>query len=162
MSRHEGVPIDRLALLAAAIPVITGNPDFPEDLDESEVNPLIEGARTDRVTMNAEFGELSFLTEQSEEMMDWSWGLGMEASGRATVASARTWQDADLRPDLDDIAVSTSVYHGVHDEVTPIEITGEVLAEGRERRTGSLREQRPRANRRRDREAQRGTGRFRR
>jgi pimeloyl-ACP methyl ester carboxylesterase len=130
MSRHDEAHVDRLALLAAASPVITEKSDFPEGLDESEVNPLIERARTDRAKMNADFADMLFHTDQSEEMLHWIWSLGMEASGQATVASAKTWRDADLRPDLDDITVPTRVYHGVHDEVTPIEITGEVLAEG--------------------------------
>ncbi|ELY60005.1 alpha/beta fold hydrolase [Natronococcus jeotgali] len=130
MSRHDEARVDGLALLAAASPVITEKPDFPEGLDEAAVNPLIEGARTDRAKMNADFGETLFHTDQSDEMMDWIWSLGMEASGQATVASARTWRDADLRSDMDDITVPTKVYHGSHDEVTPIEITGEVLADG--------------------------------
>lgn len=130
MSRHDEARVDKLALLAAAGPVITEKPDFSEGLDESEVNPLIEGARTDRAKMNADFAEMLFHTDQSDEMMDWIWSLGMEASGQATVASAKTWRDADLRPDMDDITVPTKVYHGIHDEVTPIEITGEVLADG--------------------------------
>lgn len=130
MSRHDEARVDKLALLAAASPVVTEKPDFPEGLEESEVNPLIESARTDRPRMNAEFGEMLFHTEQSDEMMDWLWSLGMEAAGHATVASAKTWRDADLRADMDDITVPTSVYHGTHDRVTPIEITGERLAEG--------------------------------
>ncbi len=44
MSRHDGEFVDRLALISAASPVITEKPDFPEGLDGSEVNPLIEGA----------------------------------------------------------------------------------------------------------------------
>ncbi|SEH15726.1 Pimeloyl-ACP methyl ester carboxylesterase [Natronorubrum sediminis] len=130
MSRHDEAYVDKLALLGAASPVITEKPDFPEGLDEAEVNPLIEGARTDRAKMNADFDEMLFYTDQSEEMMNWIWSLGMKASGQATVASAKTWRDADLRPDMNDITVPTKVYHGVHDEVTPIETTGEILTEG--------------------------------
>ncbi|MFC4989874.1 alpha/beta fold hydrolase [Saliphagus infecundisoli] len=130
MSRHDEAGVGKLALLAAASPCLTEKPDFPEGLDESDVNPLIEGARTDRAAMNAQFDGMLFHTDQSDEMMDWTWSLGMEASGVATVASAETWRDADLRPDMADITVPTLVCHGVHDEITPIEITGEVLEEG--------------------------------
>ncbi|ELZ20768.1 arylesterase [Haloterrigena salina JCM 13891] len=130
MSRHDEARVDKLALLAPASPVITEKPDFPEGLDESDVNPLIEGARTDRAKMNADFAEMLFHTDQSDELIDWIWSLGMEASGQATIASAETWRDADLRPAMDDITVPTKIYHGVHDEVTPIEITGAVLEEG--------------------------------
>lgn len=130
MSRHDEARVDKLALLAAASPCLTEKPDFPEGLDEAEINPLIEGARTDRAAMNAEFGEMLFHTEQSDETMDWLWSLGMDASGVATAASAETFRDADLRPDMEDITVPTLVCHGVHDEITPFEITAEVLEEG--------------------------------
>ncbi|RKD97525.1 alpha/beta fold hydrolase [Halopiger aswanensis] len=130
MSRHDEARVDKLALLAPASPVITEKPDFPEGLAASEVNPLIEGARTDRAKMNADFAAMLFHTDQSDELLHWIWSLGMEAAGHATVASAETWRDADLRPDMDDITVPTKVYHGTHDEVTPIEITGEVLEDG--------------------------------
>lgn len=104
--------------------------DFPEGLDESEVNPLIEGTRTDRAAMNAEFDGILFHTDQSDEMMNSMWNLGMEASGIATVASAKTWRGADLRSEMADISVPTLICHGVHDEVTPIGITGERLEDG--------------------------------
>ncbi|EJN58979.1 alpha/beta fold hydrolase [Halogranum rubrum] len=130
MNRHDEAHVDKLALLAAASPCLTKKSDFPEGLDEEELNPLIEGARTDRAAMNAEFGQMLFHTEQSDEMMEWLWSLGMDASGLATAASAETFRDADLRPDMDGITVPTKIYHGVHDEITPFEITAEVLEDG--------------------------------
>lgn len=130
MSRHDGEFVDRLALISAASPVITEKPDFPEGLDESEVNLLIEGARNDRAQMNAGFGDMLFHTDPSDELKQWLWSIAMDASPQATIASAETWRDADLRPDMADIDVPTLVCHGVHDEVTPIDITGELLAEG--------------------------------
>jgi non-heme chloroperoxidase len=130
MSRHDEAHVEKLALLAAASPCLTEKSDFPAGLDEEEINPLIEGARTDRAAMNAKFGGMLFYTEQSEETMDWLWSLGMDASGQATAASAETFRDADLRPSMADITVPTLVCHGVHDEITPFEITAEVLEEG--------------------------------
>jgi pimeloyl-ACP methyl ester carboxylesterase len=130
MSRHDEAHVDGLALLAAASPCLTEKPDFPEGLDEGEIDPLIEGARTDRAAMTAQFVDTLFHTDRSDEMLDWLWGIGMDASGQATAASAETFRDADLRPDMTDITVPTRIYHGVHDEITPFEITAEVLEEG--------------------------------
>ncbi|WP_306061202.1 alpha/beta fold hydrolase [Natronococcus wangiae] len=130
MSRHDEAHIEKLALLAAASPCLTEKPDFPEGLDAEELNPLIDEARTDRGAMNAEFGEMLFHTDQSDELMDRLWSIGMDASGQATAASAEIFRDADLRPDMADITVPTRIYHGVHDEVTPFEITAEVLEDG--------------------------------
>ncbi|MDS0298360.1 alpha/beta hydrolase [Halogeometricum sp. S1BR25-6] len=130
MAKHDGAHVGKLALLSAASPCLTKKPDFPEGVPHDEVDPLVEGARSDRPAMTAEFGEMLFHTEQSEEMMDWVWSLGMEASGRATAAAAETFRDADLRPDMEAIDAPTLVCHGIHDEITPIEVTGEVLADG--------------------------------
>lgn len=130
MSRHDEAGVDRLALLGAASPCLTEKPDFPEGLDEAELDPLIEGARNDRPAMVAEFGDMLFHTEPSEEFVHWLWSLGMEASSRATAASAETFRDADLRPDMDDITVPTLICHGTHDRICPFDITAEVLEEG--------------------------------
>jgi pimeloyl-ACP methyl ester carboxylesterase len=130
MSRHDEAGVDRLALLGAASPCLTEKPDFPEGLDEEDLNPLIEGARNDRPAMVSEFGEMLFHTEPSDPFLDWLWNLGMEASGHATTASAETFRDADLREDMADITVPTRICHGVNDEICPFEITAKVLEEG--------------------------------
>lgn len=77
MSRHDEAYVEKLALLAAASPCLTEKLDFPKGLEE-ELDPLIEGARTDRPAMNPEFGEMLFHTDQIEELMDWLWRLGMD------------------------------------------------------------------------------------
>lgn len=130
MSRHDEAHVDRLALLGAASPCLTEKSDFPEGLDEAELNPLIEGARNDRPAMVAEFGGMLFHTEPSDELMDWLWSLGMEASGHATATSAETFRDADLRGDMGNITVPTLICHGTNDEICPFDITAEVLDEG--------------------------------
>lgn len=60
MSRHHEVRVGKLALLAAVSPCLTEKPDFPEGLDESKGNPLIEGIRTVRAAMNVHSTEYSF------------------------------------------------------------------------------------------------------
>jgi pimeloyl-ACP methyl ester carboxylesterase len=130
MSRHDEAHVDRLALLGAASPCLTEKPDFPEGLDEEELNPLIEGARDDRPAMVSEFGGMLFHTAPSEAFMSWLWGLGMEAAGHATARSAETFRDADLRDGMADIGVPTRVCHGVNDEICPFDITAEVLEDG--------------------------------
>ncbi|MWG36079.1 alpha/beta fold hydrolase [Halomarina oriensis] len=130
MSRHDGAHVERLALLAAASPCLTEKPDFPQGLDESEVNPLIDGAREDRPAMLSQFTDMLFHTEVSEETKRWLEGIGGDASPQATIESAKTFRDEDLRPDMADIDVPTLICHGVHDEITPFEITAEVLHDG--------------------------------
>lgn len=130
MSRHDEAHVDRLALLGAASPCLTEKPDFPEGLSDDDFDPLVEGARADRAKMVADFGDMLFHSEPSEEYAHWLWSLGMEASAHATAASAETFRDADLRPDMDDITVPTLVCHGVHDQVCPFDITAEVLEDG--------------------------------
>jgi non-heme chloroperoxidase len=130
MGRHDEAHVDQLALLGAASPVLTEKPDFPGGLSDEDLNPLIEGAREDRPAMNAQFGEMLFHTQPSDEFLNWLWSLGMQASGYATATSAETFRDEDLRDDMADITVPTKICHGIHDEVCPFEITADVLNEG--------------------------------
>lgn len=129
-SRHDEARVDRLALLGAASPCLTEKPDFPEGIDPGIVDELIEGARNDRAAMNAEFGDMLFHTQPSDELKQWLWSLAMEASPRATAASAATFRDADLRADMDGISVPTLICHGVHDEICPFDVTADVLHDG--------------------------------
>lgn len=130
MSRHDEAHVDKLALLSAASPCLTEKPDFPEGLSDDDLKPFVEGTRNDRAAINAEFGELLFHTRPSDGILNWLWGLGMEASGYATAKSGESLRDEDLRDELADITVPTKVCHGVEDEVCPFEITGRVLDEG--------------------------------
>jgi non-heme chloroperoxidase len=117
MSRYEGCGVAKLALVAAAVPVFTQRPDYPYSLPVEEVNKLICQTYTDRPKMISEFGKKFFASNVSPQFLNWFSGLGLEASGHATARLAKSLRDEDLRRDIPQIAVPTTIFHGVHDQV---------------------------------------------
>lgn len=127
MGRHLGAYVSKLVLLGAATPCLTQKPDFPQGLDRAIYDRFLNACYTDRAKLNAEFGKATFHTALSPELSDWFTHLGMQASPHATAMGVVALRDADLRPDLATIQVPTLICHGVHDQVAPIKITGEVI-----------------------------------
>jgi len=68
------------------------------------------------------------LKDVSQEVIDFSWMLAMEASAIATVKSIDSWLE-DFRSDIVKIKIPTLVIHGSGDKITPIKATGERLKE---------------------------------
>ncbi|WP_059105383.1 alpha/beta fold hydrolase [Shouchella shacheensis] len=128
MAKHGGKGVSKLALLAAAAPVFTRRDDFPYGLPAENVDDLIEGAYSDRAQMLADFGELFFGQKPSDAFNGWFHSLGMEANPLATIESARTLRDADLRADLASISVPTAILHGKNDQICPFDLAEQMKA----------------------------------
>ncbi|GAF14792.1 LOW QUALITY PROTEIN: non-heme chloroperoxidase [Bacillus sp. JCM 19046] len=122
MAKHGGKGVSRLALMGAAAPVFTQRTDFEYGLPKENVDGLIDGAYADRANMLVDFGDLFFGKEPSEAFNGWFHSLGMELGPHATIESARTLRDEDLRNDLHTIAVPTAIMHGRNDQICPFEL----------------------------------------
>lgn len=130
MARHAGARVTKVALLGAAAPCLAKKPDFPQGLDSEPYNNLIKACHTDRAQMNADFGNFTFYKPLSPALANWFTSLGMQASPHATARCVIALRDSDLRPDLATIIVPTTILHGIHDNVAPIDITAEVMHQG--------------------------------
>lgn len=122
MARHMGFKVCKLALFAAAAPIFTKRPGFPNGLTtmtKENVNKLIEQTYTDRPEMIKEFGEMFFYQPISESFEDWVQSLSLVASGNATAKTAISLRDEDLWQDMSKIRVPTGIFHGIHDEICP-------------------------------------------
>ena len=64
----------------------------------------------------------------SQEVIDFSWSLAMEASAIATVNCIDAWLE-DFRPDIAKIKIPSLIIHGSGDKITPIDATGRRLKE---------------------------------
>ncbi|MDR3561163.1 MAG: alpha/beta hydrolase [Negativicutes bacterium] len=117
MARHSGYGVSKLALVSAAVPLFTKRPDYPYSLPVAEVNQLIKQTYADRPKMIADFGDKFFASNLSCEFKNWFNSLGLAASGRATAAVAIALRDEDLRCDIEQINVPTTIFHGIHDKV---------------------------------------------
>ncbi|GLC32518.1 alpha/beta fold hydrolase [Clostridium omnivorum] len=125
MARHKGYGVSKLALFAAAAPSLIKRPNFPYGLNKETVLQIIDGTYSDRPKMLQGFGDNFFYKHISEAFSEWFFQLGLQASGWATAAIAKTWINEVLFSDLKAINVPTLIIHGIHDEVVPFEL-GEI------------------------------------
>ncbi len=130
MSRHNEDHVGKLALLGAASPVLTEQPDFPEGIDKDTYADLAKECYHDRAKVTGEFTDSIFHSEPSPELKNWVQNMCMESSPQAMAVSIESVGNMDLRSDLEDISVPTLICHGVHDESCPFELTAEKLDEG--------------------------------
>lgn len=119
MARHSGYGVAKLGLISAAVPVFTQRPDYPYSLPVAEVDKIIAQTYTDRPTMIRDFGSKFFASSVSCEFRNWFNGISLEAAGHATAMTAISLRDEDLRGDLSQICVPTTIFHGIHDQIVP-------------------------------------------
>lgn len=134
MSRYQGARVSKLVLLGAAAPHMLKTDDFPDGIDKSMFDEMIENSLQDRAAFIEDFSKkffgVSLLNNPvSSKLADWFHGLAMQASPKATVDNILTFSQADLRVDLASIQVPTLIIHGTSDQVVPYEISGQLLAE---------------------------------
>lgn len=129
-SRHGGSGrVGKAVLLSAVTPYMLKTPDHPEGVDQSVFDQMLEGLKADRPHFLATFakqffgaGLLNF--KVSNEIMQWTGNLAMQASPRATIECARAFAATDFRADMKSIRVPTLVIHGTGDATVPIDVSG--------------------------------------
>jgi non-heme chloroperoxidase len=119
MARFSGYCVAKLALISAALPVFTQRPDYPYSLPIEEVDKLIHQTYTDRPWMISEFSRKFFARRMSPQFLHWFESLCLKASGHATASLAISLRNEDLRKDIEQIHVPTTLFHGVYDQIVP-------------------------------------------
>lgn len=70
------------------------------------------------------------LNPPSQELLEWSRTVSMQASLKATLACAEAFATTDFRPDLPSFSVPTLIIHGTQDKTVPIDAAGRAAARG--------------------------------
>ena len=66
----------------------------------------------------------------SDEVLEWSRDVSMQASLKATLACASSFATTDFRPDLSVVQVPTLIIHGTDDKTVPIDASARAAAAG--------------------------------
>lgn len=132
--RYGSDRVSKLVLLGAAAPRLVKTDDFPDGVDRSVFDKMIEKAEDDRAAFLEDFGKqffgISLLNKPvSTPLFHWFLALQMKASPIAFTECIRTFSESDLTADLAKVGVPTLIIHGTADQTVPIDITGRVLAE---------------------------------
>lgn len=133
MSRHGGKGVSKAVLVSSVVPYMLKTKDNPEGTDESVFEGMANGMKADRAKFFASFfkdfygvGMVSHPT--SQQVVDWSCNVAMQASLKATLECAKSFASTDFRPDLPAFKVPTLVIHGSDDKTVPIDAAGRAAA----------------------------------
>lgn len=110
MSRHKGLGVSKLVLVAAAAPV-----GFTKETADN----FLTLVSNDRPKMMQEVTDNFFFQYITIPFSKWFIQLGLEAASWSTAAIIRTLRDEKLYEDLPKIYAPTLIVHGIHDKVIP-------------------------------------------
>jgi len=135
LSRHGGKSIAQAALISSIVPFMLKTDDNPNGTDQSVFDQMTAKMKEDRAKFFASFFKdfygAGFISQPvSDELIEWSRSVAMQASLKATLECAKAFSSTDFRPDLAAFTVPTLIIHGTADKTVPIDAAGRAAAEG--------------------------------
>lgn len=135
MSRHGGKNVVQAGLVSSVVPYMLKTPDNPQGTDQATFDKMTAGMKRDRAHFFKEFFQTFYgadfaLNPPSDELLEWSRSVSMQASLKATLDCAAAFATTDFRPDLPSFSVPTLIIHGTQDQTVPIDASGRAAAKG--------------------------------
>ena len=135
MSRHGGKGVSQAVLISSVVPYMLQTPDNPDGVPQSTFDEMTQGMKDDRAKFFAgffkDFYGVSLLSQPaSDEVIEWSRQVTMQAGLKPTLAAAKAFATTDFRGDLAAFKVPTLVIHGTDDKTVPIDAAGRPAAKG--------------------------------
>lgn len=135
MSRHGGRNVRQAILVASVVPYMMKTGDNPAGVDASAFAEMSKDMKADRAKFWTgffkDFYGVGLLSQPvSDEVLEWSRDVSMQASLKATLDCANAFATTDFRPDLASFNVPTLIIHGTDDKTVPIDATGRKAAAG--------------------------------
>jgi non-heme chloroperoxidase len=135
MSRHGGKGIRSAALVSSVVPYMLKTADNPMGVPQEEFDKMAAGINADRPAfmkkfLNDFYGVGIMTAPVSDAVLDWSWGMCMQAGLRPTLACAHAFSSTDFRGDLAAFKVPTLIIHGTSDKTVPIDTSARQAVSG--------------------------------
>lgn len=135
MSKHGGLNVSQAALVSSVVPFMLKTEDNPDGTDQSVFDQMTARMKEDRAKFFASFfkdfyGVGLISHPVSDELIEWSRQVAMQASLKATLACAEAFATTDFRPDLKAFTVPTLIIHGTADKTVPIDASARAAAQG--------------------------------
>lgn len=135
MSRHGGKRVSQAVLISSVVPYLLQTSDNPDGVPQALFDTMTAAMKEDRALFFAGFFKsfygMGLVSHPvSQEVLDWSWNVTMQASLKATLDCAKAFATTDFRGDLAAFSVPTLIIHGTEDKTVPIDPTGRKAAQG--------------------------------
>ena len=135
LTRHGASKIRQAVLIASIVPYMLKTPDNPNGVLQKVFDGMAEGIAADRASFwplffKSFYGVGTLSRPVSQEVIEWSCDLAMQASLRATLQCAQSFSTTDLRGDLKSFTMPTLIIHGTADQTVPIDPSARAAAEG--------------------------------
>ena len=135
MSRHAGKGVSRTVLVSSVVPYMLKTSDNPKGVPEDTFAEMEHQIKTDRAAFFTSFfsdfyGVGLISSPVSDEVLDWSFNVAMQAGLNATLACAKAFSTTDFRADLKSINVPTLIIHGTADKTVPIDASARAAIAG--------------------------------
>jgi len=133
LSRHGGKSVVKAALISSVVPFMLKTADNPDGTPQAVFDEMAEGINNDRAAFFGSFFDdffgVGLLSRPvSNELLEWTRSIAMQASLRATLECAKSFAATDFRPDLAAFTVPTLIIHGSADKTVPIDAAGRAAA----------------------------------
>ncbi len=133
LTDHGTERVKQAVLIASVVPYMLKTADHPNGVDQEVFDGMRASMKEDRAHFWAGFfkdfygvGPLSHPV--SDEVIQWSCAMAMQAGLKATLDCANAFATTDFRPDLKAFTVPTLIIHGTADKTVPIDATGRLAA----------------------------------
>ena len=135
MSRHGGKSVSKAILVGSVVPYMLKTADNQHGTDKSVFDQMTKGMKKDRAEFfgtffNAFYGVGVISHPVSDELLQASRNVAMQASLKATLACAGAFATTDFRGDLAAFKVPTLIIHGTADKTVPIDASSRAAAKG--------------------------------
>ncbi len=133
MSRHDGKNLRSAVLVSSVVPYMLKTESNPNGVDQATFKQMAQGMIDDRAHFFGGFFEDFFRVtllsgSVSDERLQSTRSVAMQASLKATLACADSFATTDFRPDLPHFKIPTLIIHGTSDKTVPIDATSRAAA----------------------------------
>ncbi len=133
--RHGDKRVAQAVLVSSIVPYMLKTSDNPDGVEQAVFDEMARQIKTDRAQFwpgffKDFFGVGLVSHPVSDEVMEWSRAMSMQAGLRPTLACAKAFSSTDFRGDLSAFTMPTLIIHGTADKTVPIDTAGRKAAQG--------------------------------
>ena len=132
LTRHPG-QARAAVLISSVVPYLLKDETNPDGAPEAQLDGMKTAIREDKPKffrdMMAQFYGIGLVSKPvSDAVVDWTFGLAMQAGLKGILDCVDAFGKTDFRPDLASFTVPTLIIHGTADKIVPIDVSARAAA----------------------------------